>query len=617
MPLTRGQALGWFAGTAAALIALAPGCRAAPRCEATSGGEAEGCFQPCLAGKSAACRTLATMHSAGMGAGPSKPVASMYLERACQLGDADSCGRLPPAAPSASAPLAAVSCALPAPPHRPLEGRAAQLAAQCEAGRGASCIDLAALAEEGAGTPQDPAFATAQLVRSCQLHVPKGCRLAGWALLRGAPSQTAEAEKMLVAGCMASDMPSCAALGEINLRRPEPGLAQRGYGQIQSSCQGADPVACRRQARLLREGVVVARNDESADRLIDRSIALADNACVQADRESCARLGVWREFPGSIEDPEGPRTGDQGSLDAAAAAYTKACEGGLTVGCARLADELKARGNEERATEVERQLAAACQAGDVTSCSGLVRPPFRVGERPAEQRATLVKACELAVGAACTALATVDTAGAGPLLERACGLGDRAGCERLVERAGRDPQAERRRACDQGASESCARLALDHLRTSPAPDKACLQALLDRSCRPGEASSARACGWAAEVARSLDTEAARALLPSLEDEGCRLASASRPPDLPAAQACLGRGQRAGLPPEEAQRAVEESCRLGSGAGCLALARILEKKGAALPARERFTEACRRGERAGCEQAFGPLPAASALARGAL
>jgi TPR repeat protein len=617
MLLTRGEILGLLAGVLAAAAALTPGCRAAPRCE---NAEAEGCFQACLAGKSAAaCRSLATMHSAGVGAGASRPIASMYLERACALGDAASCGRLPAvASAAASAPPQAASCVPPSPPRRALEGLAAQLSTQCEAGKGAACLDLASLADEGAGTQEDPGFAAAQRIRACQLHVPRGCRLAGEALLRGrgVPVQVAEADKMFVAGCMASDVPSCAALGEINLRRPEVGLAQRGYGQIQAACQGADPVSCRRQAQLLREGVVVAKSEESADRLIDRSIALVDAACSQGDREACARLGVWREYPSAIDEPAGDaRTADQGSLDAATTAYTRACEGGLTAGCARLADGLRARGRDDRASEVERQLAAACQAGDVTSCSGLLKAPFLIDGRPTEHRATLARACEMAVGAACVALAAIDEPQAATLLERACNLGDRAGCERLVQRAS-DPQAARRRACEQGAGESCARLALDHQQGNPSPDKACLQALIERSCRSGEATSTRACGWAAEVARALGTPEATALLPTLEDEGCRLATAARSPDPEGARGCLGRGSRAGVPPDEAQKAIEESCRLGSGAGCLALGRLLAQKGAAVPARERFAESCRRGERAGCEQAFGPLPAASSLVRGA-
>lgn len=91
------------------------------------------------------------------------------------------------------------------------------------------------------------------------------------------------------------------------------------------ACRQGDAQACLRLERMYRIGERVNQNDETADMFHQLAVAIFRRECEGADRDACYRLGV------ALTDTV-PRLRD---VDAARAAFERACEAGLERACDR------------------------------------------------------------------------------------------------------------------------------------------------------------------------------------------------------------------------------------------------------------------------------------------
>ncbi|MCS6901014.1 MAG: sel1 repeat family protein, partial [Polyangiaceae bacterium] len=351
----------------------------------------DSCLPACDQGNPLACRTLGLSLAQGQGSG--LRVGAMFLERACLSGDATSCerlGALPVSLASASAspsttPSLGVPCPpasssspaappssfhLPPPQPRPLaplppeaSREALDLATRCNRGEGVACTQLGHRFARGIGVPRSQERAVGAHVLGCELNDALGCRAAGRDLARSNPTR---ASVLLRRGCMGSDPGSCSTLGELALQSVAPGLTPPyGVNQLRSACTNAYAPACRHLAALLREGGLVPRDEDVAERIEERSLDLVRHSCTRGALEDCLLLGLWQERPDVLgEEPgDAPRTTDGVSLESALAVYQRACEGGHPIGCSRAIALLDLLLRREPAAALWERLDGACSGG--------------------------------------------------------------------------------------------------------------------------------------------------------------------------------------------------------------------------------------------------------------
>ena len=221
---------------------------------------------------------------------------------------------------------------------------AAQWKVRCGNGFAVDCRDLGRAHLVGAGVDHDDRTAAAYLLKACEIGEPASC----------------------------SDLAVLTLLGR--------GVAQddaSGGALTRRACSAGYALACSNLGTLTIEGVnkLALRPDQEGEggRQVLRSFEIA---CEAGALEGCLNLGTARERGALVaRDPPG-----------AAAAFQRACSGGLALGCHRLAllvrDDPKAAPGAD-ATSLSSQ---ACRAGIVPACAGLAESPGPIGPRTPTDR---------------------------------------------------------------------------------------------------------------------------------------------------------------------------------------------------------------------------------------
>jgi TPR repeat protein len=254
----------------------------------------------------------------------------------------------------------------------PPEVPPARLEAACKAGDGLAC----GLAHELAAEDDKPGHALQLLATGCKKGSAYACASLGGLYAGGkdVPRDDARAMKVLVQGCDAHGALACVNAASLAVRGwPEgtPPPAQ-SLSFLERACgYGGD-----------RGGVCRYSVDSDASPVA--YVAKKRTDCAAGDGVACRHLG-W-----AIETGFGDEVVD---VDAARAAYAKACAAHSLWGCFRQA--LFTADAKEQA----RLFDAACDAGSGPACYALAQPKFG---RTAEARRTLArKACESDIEEAC------------------------------------------------------------------------------------------------------------------------------------------------------------------------------------------------------------------------
>ena len=587
----------------------------------------------CLAGDAAACKRLESLPvaharataSASASAPPIAPLPPQScpagMESVALAGPAAPGGQVAALAPSAAAMGSGLAPARPAPTPAlgPAVGplaidaqlppgagpEAHDLARRCDHGEGVACTRLGDRYDEGLGVARTPGRAVQLHTLGCERSDANGCRLAGQALARGPQGDVTRGIDLLRRGCMGSDAGSCATLGEIALSGVSPSLTPSyGPAQLQRACTNAYAPACRRLASLLRDGKLVPRDTDAAERIDARSLDLVGQGCKAGTADACLLLGLWRERPGLLgEDATtAPRTTDRPSLEGAIEAYRGACQAGSPRGCARAADLLAQLGRAPEAGELWTQLDRTCQAGDGASCLEAVE---RASERAGDHVELLHKACEQHLARACVVLGRwLDTQPApGPvnattLLSDACQLGDAEGCEGMLAIASRRGETRVEATvdvCRRFGGGACVPVAAA-VRASG--DQACASRLLARACLEAPAPTPAGCAAAAEVLASVDPSAAA----EADRRACAGPASSPSPALAAACLRHAQAEEAAGHHDESHASAQRACTAGSAVGCRLVAsdRRFTGKSPGPEAHRAAYLGCQRGDRESCK-----------------
>ncbi len=208
----------------------------------------------------------------------------------------------------------------------------------------------------------------------CELGLAGDCRKLGRALLNGAGVDRDDrlGAAYLMKGCEMAEPASCSDLGVLTVLGR--GVVQddvRGGALTRRACEAGNALACSNLGTLIVEGISKAmlRPDQEGEGG-DQVLHAFQTACDAGAMEGCFNLGTARER-GLLTrgDPEG-----------AAAAYRRACSGGLPIACHRLAlvvrEEPAVAATGLDTTAPERQ---ACQAGIAEACRGPGERPGPVG----------------------------------------------------------------------------------------------------------------------------------------------------------------------------------------------------------------------------------------------
>jgi acyl-CoA synthetase (AMP-forming)/AMP-acid ligase II len=148
--------------------------------------------------------------------GAPDPVRAQELyQRACQNGDADSCGALEPLPEPAVEPAGAAEPPAPAAPASSLGDR---LAEACDQGDNAACADLGARSTHGDGVPRDTALAARLFQRACANGAMEACTDLGilYEVGEGVSRDETRAERLFQLACNggAGDERACGLLEE-------------------------------------------------------------------------------------------------------------------------------------------------------------------------------------------------------------------------------------------------------------------------------------------------------------------------------------------------------------------------------------------------------------------
>jgi len=254
----------------------------------------------------------------------------------------------------------------------PPEVSPVRLEALCRAGDGLAC----GLAHELGSRTDKPEHALQLLTAGCKAGSAFACGSLGsrYAEGDGAPKDEARAAKILAQGCDAHGSLACVNAASLAVRgRPDGApLPAQSLALLERACgYGGD-----------RDGVCRASGDSDAPPAA--YVADQRKGCAAGDGVACRRLG-W-----AIETGYGDAVVD---VDAARAAYGKACAAHSLWGCFRQA--LFTADAKEQA----RLFDAACEAGSGPACYALAQPKF--GRTAAARRTLARKACEGSIEEAC------------------------------------------------------------------------------------------------------------------------------------------------------------------------------------------------------------------------
>lgn len=254
----------------------------------------------------------------------------------------------------------------------PAEVTPARLEAACQAGDGLAC----GLAHELAPEDDKPGHALQLLTAGCKMGSAYACGSLGSLYAEGklVAKDESRAMKVLAQGCDAHGALACVNAASLAVRdwpegKPPPALS---LSFLERACgYGGD-----------RAGV--CRYSVDSDASPAAYVAKKRRDCAAGDGVACRHLG-W-----AIETSFGDAVAD---VDAARAAYAKACAAHSLWGCFR--EALFTADAKEQA----RLFDAACQAGSGPACYALAQPKFG---RTADARRTLArKACESDIEEAC------------------------------------------------------------------------------------------------------------------------------------------------------------------------------------------------------------------------
>lgn len=324
--------------------------------------------------------------------------------------------------------------------------RARELASRaCQLGHAAGCVELGGRALRGEGMERHLWLGRWALSRACDLKVGEGCLQLGrvYELGRGIEVDDHNAELRYGDACNYGEPRGCVALAEVLWRRS--GELER----FEQLCDGGVASACTargRHGRLEERGEwfdrACARGDRAgcayaiAERL-GSSVAVGGVVSSGAeDDDALARQGWFAELATMCEDGRegaacallGRERGGQSGL----ALLREACALESEEGCWWLGQLLA----DEAPQEADQALRLACELGQAEACLDLAQESPDVDEA----LALYDRGCRSRSGEACReagmlrlwARGEEELDGALADLERACALGDEAGCAELA-----------------------------------------------------------------------------------------------------------------------------------------------------------------------------------------
>ena len=195
--------------------------------------------QACTGGNAQACDDLGFMFAYKQGVGQDLKQAAALFTTACEGGNADGCynignfyyvGTLNVVDYARAKPLLAKACVgksdqgcvtlgqllsdSGSASTYDIQGALAILTTACEAGLGASCIQLGRMHENGQGTEKDYARAAADYSKSCAAGYAEGCTVMGYYLSigNGHDKGLGNPDEYFRKGCSLGDKGSCSAL---------------------------------------------------------------------------------------------------------------------------------------------------------------------------------------------------------------------------------------------------------------------------------------------------------------------------------------------------------------------------------------------------------------------
>ena len=338
-------------------------------------GDASDCQTQCGLGSGASCNSLGWMYEHGVGVSTQLDAAIEAYENACGLQDARGCLNLARRLSEQSLPARAASL----------------LQHACDWENSLACARLARQYAFGIGLPQHCDRAASLMQRACRLGLPTACTtfaVRGDELGDCQGATMVHRKSFLRAGCAGGDRQACALLSR---------------GILWDLCR-ASPIT-----------------RKEAENNVERMLPTLEAACALGTVDACEALGETRVFgrvPATVYDPV-----------RAAAAFTRACDGGSGTGCSRAAFTLLDSEPTLSSTEpqVTKLADRGCELDEVEACA-------LAGERHERGQGCSVdlglattryrKACDSGIRRACHRLAaltmTADPAKAGAYLSTAC-----------------------------------------------------------------------------------------------------------------------------------------------------------------------------------------------------
>lgn len=344
-----------------------------------------------------------------------------------------------------------------------------------------ACSTLALHVQDGRGAPYDPEVALSLHEKACDMGAGIGCYNAAnmVALGLGVDIQEDRSQKLLERAhtaytrqCDAGELVWCMNLGLMyelgqGLDAPNRETAASLY---RKACDGGILDACVNQSLLILE-------DPPNPRAATLALERLDKDCAAQNPLSCSTLGQLyiKEMHGIERDTE-----------RAIPLLEKACEGGISQGCAVLGGVfMLGEGVEKdaaRALDFEKR---ACQLGDSTACF-LAGTELLQADEPQKTEAIslLRQACRIGHAEACALLGLIyqdgklvptDEVRANAFYRSGCRMGYPGACVALLQRGEPLPLPPGQRdqileqACKRGIREGCQLLGLPLPPPGPKP----------------------------------------------------------------------------------------------------------------------------------------------------
>jgi len=261
------------------------------------------CGVQCERGSLSSCAILGRSYAIGRGVPHDVPKAKTILTAACDKGSAQACGR-----------LAEVHFA-----EKDIARATALFEKSCAAGWFTACETAGRIGFALPGAAKIDVFS--MFKRSCAGGDPEGCWGLGslFATGLGVKKSDTEAYPYFRRACEGGARLGCVSLAKlidtgVDGKNGDPAAAAK---LLDNSCERGFFDACSALASYYLEGRGVAKDDDKAEKLLER-------ACAGTDRGACVVLGV-RFMAGSKQDV--PRSKQY---------FTRACEAGFDIACEQL-----------------------------------------------------------------------------------------------------------------------------------------------------------------------------------------------------------------------------------------------------------------------------------------